>query len=103
MYACIPEIERGFFEEVCTPSNATADFRDPPPTQRPEPYCQDSGLKRITRRATVDGALTWGRDKLPPAQCQSNSRMPPKHHAQCRRHGSQCIANRYAPRRNPLL
>jgi hypothetical protein len=30
MYACISEIERGFFEGVCTPSNATAIFRDPP-------------------------------------------------------------------------
>jgi hypothetical protein len=30
MYACIPEIERGFFEGVCTLSNATANFRDPP-------------------------------------------------------------------------
>jgi hypothetical protein len=30
MYACIPEIERGFCEGVCTPNNATADFRNPP-------------------------------------------------------------------------
>ena len=28
MYACIPEIERGFFEGVCAPSDATANFRD---------------------------------------------------------------------------
>src|SRR5215211_6046580 len=31
MYACILEIGGGFFEGVCTPSNATANFRDPPP------------------------------------------------------------------------
>jgi hypothetical protein len=31
MYACIPEIERGFFGRVCAPSNASANFRDPPP------------------------------------------------------------------------
>jgi hypothetical protein len=31
MYACIPKIGGGFFEGVCTPSNATAHFRDPPP------------------------------------------------------------------------
>jgi hypothetical protein len=31
MYACIPEIERGFFQGVCTPSRATANFCDPPP------------------------------------------------------------------------
>jgi hypothetical protein len=31
MYACILETTRGFFEGVCTPSNATANFRDPPP------------------------------------------------------------------------
>jgi hypothetical protein len=30
MYACIPDIGRGFFEGVCAPSNATAHFRDPP-------------------------------------------------------------------------
>ena len=29
MYACIPEIERGFFQGVCAPSNASANFRDP--------------------------------------------------------------------------
>jgi hypothetical protein len=32
MYACIPEIGRGFFEGVCAPSNVTAYFGDPPPT-----------------------------------------------------------------------
>jgi hypothetical protein len=31
MYACILEIRRGFFEGVCTPSNATAHSYDPPP------------------------------------------------------------------------
>ena len=30
MYACILVIGRGFFEGVYTPSNATANFRDPP-------------------------------------------------------------------------
>ena len=30
MYACNRETRRGFFEGVCTPSNATAIFRDPP-------------------------------------------------------------------------
>ena len=34
MYACIPENGGGFFEGVCTPSNATAHFCDPPPTPR---------------------------------------------------------------------
>jgi hypothetical protein len=59
MYACIPGTGRGFFEGVCTPSNATAHSYDPPqpPTQRPEPRQWDSGPKRITSRATVDGAL----------------------------------------------
>jgi hypothetical protein len=53
MYACIPEIEGGFFEGVCTPSNATAIFRDPPPPRHargPEPRQWDSGSKWITRR-----------------------------------------------------
>jgi hypothetical protein len=30
MYACILEIEPGFFEEVCPSSNATAHSCDPP-------------------------------------------------------------------------
>jgi hypothetical protein len=30
MYAYILEAGRGFFEGVCTPSNATAHLRDPP-------------------------------------------------------------------------
>ena len=49
MYACIPEMGLGFFEGACTPSNATANFRDPPPpldsrmdsgrdAQAPEPH-----------------------------------------------------------------
>jgi len=36
MYACIPEIERGFFQGVCTPTNATANSYDPPHPQRKE-------------------------------------------------------------------
>src|SRR5215216_5322245 len=31
MYACIPDIDGGFLQGVCTPRNATAIFRDPPP------------------------------------------------------------------------
>ena len=42
MYACIAESERGFFEGVCAPNDATAHFRDPPPpireSQRPVPH-----------------------------------------------------------------
>jgi hypothetical protein len=30
MYACVHETGVGFFERVCAPSNATANFRDPP-------------------------------------------------------------------------
>jgi hypothetical protein len=30
MYACIHEIDGGFFEGVCTPSNVTANSYDPP-------------------------------------------------------------------------
>jgi hypothetical protein len=60
MYACISEIERGFFEGACTPSNATANSYDPPPSlsaKGPEPHCQGSGPMRIMRRLTVGGAL----------------------------------------------
>src|SRR5215217_9413774 len=104
MYACISEIGGGFFEVVCPPSNATADSYDPPhpATQRPEPHCQDSGLKRVTRHSTVDGALAWGRGKPPHAHCQSTARMPPTHHAACRTHVPHNIASKCAPRRNPL-
>jgi hypothetical protein len=34
MYACIREIGARFFEGVCIPSNATANFRDPPPQRK---------------------------------------------------------------------
>jgi hypothetical protein len=40
MYACVLEIGCGFFSGVCTPSDATAHFRDPPPpryAREPEP------------------------------------------------------------------
>ena len=33
MYACISQIAGGFFEGVCTPSNATANSYDPPTSQ----------------------------------------------------------------------
>ena len=60
MYACIRGIWRGFFQGACTPVNATANFRDPPPppnTKEPEPWQWDSGPKRIISRATLDGPL----------------------------------------------
>jgi hypothetical protein len=60
MYACTQETGGEFFVGVCTPSNATANFHDPPSpcnTKEPEPWQWDSGPKRIISRATVDGAL----------------------------------------------
>jgi hypothetical protein len=106
MYACISEIDGGFFEGVCTLSDATAHSYDPPPprnTKEPESHWQGSGHMWITRRATVDGALAWDRGKPPHAQCQSTARKLPTHHAQCRTHAPQSIACRCAPRRNSLL
>jgi hypothetical protein len=53
MYACVPETGRRFFAVVCTPSDATANFRDPPPprnAREPELRQWDSGSKWITRR-----------------------------------------------------
>jgi hypothetical protein len=61
MYACIPEIGRGFFQGVRAPSNATAHSYDQPRNaNEPEPRYWDSGPKWITHRATVDGTLAWG-------------------------------------------
>ena len=60
MYACFHETERGFFEGVCAPSNATTNFCDPPPppnTKEPEPWQWGSGPKWITSRANVGGDL----------------------------------------------
>jgi hypothetical protein len=59
MYACISDIEGGFFEGVCTPSNATAHSCDPPPPPNTNTRVPTTGLrpKRITSRATVDEAL----------------------------------------------
>jgi hypothetical protein len=72
-------------------------------TKEPEAHCQDSGSKRITSRATVDGALAWGRGRLPPALCQSTARKPPTHHAVCRTNVPRSIVSRCAPRKNPLF
>jgi hypothetical protein len=69
MYACIPENGGGFFEAVCPPSNATANSSDPPPplsANEPEPWQWGFGSERVTRRATVGGALPWGKRKPPP-------------------------------------
>jgi hypothetical protein len=60
MYACIRETGRGFFEGVCPPSNATANFHDPPPplsAKEPEPWQWGSGPKWIMRHVTVGGPL----------------------------------------------
>jgi hypothetical protein len=84
MYACILEIGGEFFEGVCAPSNAPANFRDPPPTlsaKEPEPCRWGSGPIWIMRRLTVGGALAWGRGKPSLAHCQSTARMPPTRHA----------------------
>jgi hypothetical protein len=53
------EIGRGFFEEVCTPSNATANFRDPPllRSTKTGALARELWPMSITRRATVAGAL----------------------------------------------
>src|SRR5215217_6910548 len=79
MYACFLETGCGFFCGVCTPSNATANSYDPP-----HPQCKETGaplpglrLEVDTPRATVDGALAWGRGKPPPAHCQSTARKYP--------------------------
>src|SRR5919112_269421 len=88
---------------MCTPSNATTNFCDPPHnTEEPEPDCRGSGPKWITRRATVGVDLAWGRGKPQPAHYQSTARKPPTHHAACRTHAPPSIACRCAPRRNPL-
>jgi hypothetical protein len=89
MYACIPEIVRGFFGWVCTPSNAIAHSYDPPPlhhTKEPEPPRQGSGPKRVRRHSTVSGDLAWGRGKPSLAQCPSTARKSPTHHAEYRVH-----------------
>src|SRR5215211_1043537 len=100
------EVGGGFFAGVCTPSNATANFRDPPPplsAKEPEPWQWDSGPKWITHHPTVDGPLAWGRGKPSPEPCPSTARKPPTHHAHCRTRAPRSIASRGAPRRNPLL
>jgi hypothetical protein len=51
MYACIPENGGGFFEGACTPSNATAIFRDPP-----LPRNAKTGALTIRLRPEVDHA-----------------------------------------------
>ena len=59
MYACIPEIGCGFFEGVSTPSNATANFRNPPPPSLKRrlvlPYSKCSG--QVFARNTITVAI----------------------------------------------
>ena len=104
MYSCVHETGHGFFAGVCTPSNATANFRDPP-----HPQCKGTGapspglqLEEDRYRATVGGALAWRRGKPQPAHCPSTARRLPTHHVECRTRVPQSIACRCAPRRNPL-
>jgi hypothetical protein len=51
MYACIPEIEHGFFEGVCPSSNATAHSCDPP-----HPATQENRSSAKVLRLEVDCA-----------------------------------------------
>jgi hypothetical protein len=70
MYACNRETGCGFFEGVCALATPALESSDPPPprnAEEPEPHCQGSGPKWITHHATVEGALSWGRGKPPPA------------------------------------
>jgi hypothetical protein len=59
MYACLYEIRGGFFSGVCTLSNATANFRDPPPppnANEPDPVARTparSGSHAVLSSATL--------------------------------------------------
>jgi hypothetical protein len=56
MYACTSEVVGGIFEGVCTPSNATANFRDlpPPATQKNRSPANGAPIRRGSR-----AALPW--------------------------------------------
>ena len=56
MYACICETGRGFFAGVCTPSNATVIFRDPP---HPAAGKNRSPIARTPARRGSQVALPW--------------------------------------------
>jgi hypothetical protein len=56
MYACISETGRGFFEGVCTPSNATAHSYDPPHHATQEDRSPANGTPVRSRLRT---ALPW--------------------------------------------
>jgi hypothetical protein len=45
MYACVPENGGGFFEAVCTFSNATAHFRAPPSPRNTKTGAPPLGLR----------------------------------------------------------
>jgi hypothetical protein len=58
MYACISVIGYGFFEGVCTPSDATAHSCDPPPpgnAREPEPHWQGSGPRSYPTKLLLMG------------------------------------------------
>ena len=56
MYACHPETGRGFFEGVCAPSNATANFCDPPHSAIQENRSPNTGAPA---RSGSFAALLW--------------------------------------------
>jgi len=65
MYACLRSIFAGYAHPAKQPP-----ISEPTTSQHegPEPHRQGFGLKWITRRANVGGALAWGRRKAP-AHC----------------------------------
>ena len=53
MYACIHKVGRGFFEGVCSPSNATTHLHDPPPTDSRIAMCQHLGSSNSRRSESL--------------------------------------------------
>src|SRR5215204_7802047 len=45
MYACNCETQRGFFEAVCAPSNASAHYHDPPHSSIRESHLRKSSVR----------------------------------------------------------
>ena len=63
MYACIPEVGRGFFEGNCTPSDATALSHDPPHPVTRKDRNPVSGAPAKRRREITSKPSTYSPSK----------------------------------------
>src|SRR5829696_140961 len=96
MHACNCETERGFFEGVCAPTNASAYFSDPPPLLHDSRIVRDSVYFRRLRLepiGTHDQALLEGGDRSARLQRDHVPPPHPPHHPRIGRVSQEDLAD----------